>query len=225
MKNKSLIIILLIAIALGVTGCGKTEEKSSSIKFKKEYESLNGKTNEMGKKHRTVTISADNPFIKVNPNKIIDKIENNETFYLYVGDSLCPWCRSVLEKFIEVSKNKNIKKVYYIDIWDEDGKEILRDKYELQDGKAVKTSDGTKAYKKLLKYFDSVLSDYDLTDSGGNKVSTGEKRIYAPNFFYVEKGKIKKMVEGISEKQKDSREKLTEEILKDEEKIFEEFFS
>ena len=32
------------------------------------------------------------------------------------------------------------------------------------------------------------------------------------------------MVEGISDKQKDSREELTEEMLEDEEKIFNDFF-
>ena len=38
------------------------------------------------------------------------------------------------EKSIEVAKEKNIEKIYYIDIWDDDGNEILRDKYILHDG-------------------------------------------------------------------------------------------
>ena len=52
----------------------------------------------------------------------------------------------------------------------------------------------------------------------------GEKRIYAPNYFYISNGKVKKMVEGISDKQKDSREELTDEILKDEEEQFNDLF-
>ena len=51
-----------------------------------------------------------------------------------------------------------------------------------------------------------------------------EKRIYALNFIYVEKGIPKKLVDGISSHQNDSREELTDEILKDEEEIFNKFF-
>ena len=80
-------------------------------------------------------------------------------------------------------------------------------------------------YKKLLEYFDSLLSEYNLANSNGEKVSTGEKRIYAPNYFYIEKGIAKKLVEGISEKQKDSREELTKEMLEDEQKQFEALFN
>ena len=51
-------------------------------------------------------------------------IENKETFYVYFGDELCPWCRSVIEKFIEVAKKNDVKKVYYVKIWDDDHNEI-----------------------------------------------------------------------------------------------------
>jgi hypothetical protein len=69
-----------------------------------------------------------------------------------------------------------------------------------------------------------VLKEYNLKDENGEDIFTGEKRIYAPNYFYIEKGVVKNMVEGISDKQKDSREELTEEMLEDEEKIFNDFF-
>ena len=229
MKKKFILVLVLIIGVTMLTGCEKEKveknSKESAKAFKEEYESLNGKTNSSGKEHRTISIDEDNPYEKVTQKKIVDKIKNKDTFYLYVGDSLCPWCRSVLEKSIEVSKDKNIKKIYYIDIWDEEGNEILRDKYELKDGKAEKVSDGTKEYERILKYFDSVLSDYTLTDEDGNTVQTGEKRIFAPNFFYIEKGKVQNMISGISEKQKDSREELTDAILQDEEKQFRNFFN
>ena len=222
MKKKLFILTLLFISLFSLTACTNNKE---ALAFKKEYEQLNGKENATGKKHRTLNIPKDNPYEKVSQEKIIEKLENNDTFYLYVGDSLCPWCRSVLEKSIEVAKTKKINKIYYIDIWDEEGNEILRDKYEIKDGKATKVTDGTKAYKKLLKAFDKVLSDYTLADENGNKIEVGEKRIYAPNFFYIKNGKVVKLVEGISDKQKDSREELTDEILADEENIFSEFFS
>ncbi len=227
--KKILMTIVAILSVFMITACeekkiSNEEKKDAALIFKEEYESLNGKENTSGKVHRTVHIPEDNPYEKVSQKKVVKMLENNETFYLYVGDSMCPWCRSVLEKSIEVANNKNIQKIYYIDIWDDEGNEILRDKYELVDGTPAKVSDGTEEYQKLLKTFDSVLSDYTLTDEEGNKIEVGEKRIFAPNYFYIEDGKVKKMVEGISEKQKDSREELTDEMLKDEEEIFKNFF-
>ena len=228
MKKIMMTIVAILSVFM-ITACEekkieKEEKKDAALIFKEEYESLNGKENTSGKVHRTVHIPEDNPYEKVSQKKVVKMLENNETFYLYVGDSMCPWCRSVLEKSIEVANNKNIQKIYYIDIWDDEGNEILRDKYELVDGTPSKVSDGTEEYQKLLKTFDSVLSDYTLTDEEGNKIEVGEKRIFAPNYFYIEDGKVKKMVEGISEKQKDSREELTDEMLKDEEEIFKNFF-
>lgn len=228
MKKKIFSIIILFIIILGISGCNNKSEEDNTkyaLEFKEEYEALNGKTNKNGKEHRTITISENNPYIKVTPEKIVEKIENKETFYLYVGDPLCPWCRSVLEKSIEVAKSNKIEQIYYIDIWDDEGTEILRDKYELKDGVVTKTIEGTESYKKLLNNFDAVLKDYTLTDNEGNKIEVGEKRIFAPNFFYVKDGVTKKMVAGISDKQSDSRGELTEEILKDEEEIFEDFFA
>ena len=222
MKKEIVFVLLIVLVTIVVTGCTNKEKANE---FKVEYESLNGKKNSYGKEHRTLNIPEDNPYEKVSQKKIIEMIDNKETFYLYVGDSLCPWCRSVLEKSIEVAKEKNIKKIYYIDIWDNEGNEIFRDKYEIKDGNLEKVKDGTKEYNRLLKEFDKVLSDYTLTDEKGNKIETGEKRIFAPNFFYVKNGKVKTMITGISTKQKDSREKLTEDILNDEKQQFNKLFS
>ena len=217
LKMKKYILLLLGLFLL--VGCTTNNE------FKEAYESINGQENAQGKIHRTITIDKNNPFEEVSADKIVEMIENKETFYVYFGDELCPWCRSVIEKFIEVAKKNNIKKVYYVKIWDKDGNEILRDKYILDDKqKAQLTIVGTESYKKLLTYFDSVLSDYTLTDVNGNTINVGEKRIFAPNFMYVENGNTIKMVSGISEKQTDPREELTTEILADEEKQFTEFF-
>lgn len=214
MKKKILLILLGILL---LTACVKDNKKA--LEFKEEYESLNGVVNKNGKEHRAITIDEDNPYIKTTPEEIVKMINNKETFFLYVGDSLCPWCRSVLEKSIEVAKKYNVKKIYYIEIWDDEGNEILRDKYELKPI-LTKTIEGTDSYKFLLEKFDSVLSEYTLTDTEGHKITTEEKRIYAPNYFYIKNGEVVKMVEGISEKQTDSREELTDEILKDEEEQF-----
>ncbi len=218
MKKKILVLCLSILLICGCTS-------KSAVEFKNEYEALNGKENANGKVHREISINKNNPFEKITAQELVKKIENKETFYVYFGDELCPWCRSVIEKFIEVANKKNIDKVYYVKIWDKEGNEALRSKYQLNDKNEIEeVVKGTQEYNKLLEYFDSLLSDYTLTDKDGNKVSTNEKRIFAPNFIYVKDGKSIKLVDGISEKQKDSREELTKEILEDEEKAFNDFF-
>jgi len=207
-------IIILLSLLL-LVGCSN----KNAVKFKNEYESLNGKTNSYGKNYRELSINKKNPYIYSNAKEIVKKIENKETFYVYFGSKLCPWCRSVIEKSIDVANDLNIKKIYYVDIWDDEGNEILRDKYIIDDGKLKLDKEGTKEYKKLLKYFDSYLRDYLVEGK-----DTKEKRIYAPNFMYIEKGKIKKLTTGKSSKQEDPYQDLSKDILKDEEKEFKEFF-
>ena len=225
MKRIGLIISLVTIITIITAACTIQSNSKDALKFKEEYEALNGIVNSYGKPHRSVSIDSKNPFVYISADDIIEKINIGESFYVYFGSTLCPWCRSVIEKAIEIAKNNNIDKIYYVDIWDTDGNEILRDKYVLNDsGTLEKKIEGTTSYYQLLDQFSNVLADYTLTDSEGSVVEVGEKRIYAPNFVYIENGKAVKMTEGISSKQTDSRDVLSEEILKDEELLFKEFF-
>ena len=212
------ILICILALLL-ICGCSNETE---SEKFKKDYESLNGKSSSYGE-YRTLNIDK-NSFVFSNSDEIIKLIENKESFYVYFGDKACPWCRSIIEKAITISKKYSVSKIYYINIWDDDHNEILRDKYELKDGKAVKVNDGNKNYSKLLEYFNDFLDDYTLTDEENNIINVGEKRIFAPTFIYVENGKALRKTTGISEKLSSPFDELTEEILKDEEKLFNDFF-
>ena len=217
--KKHFILLMIISLFI-ISGC------SHNIGFKEDYESINGTENSSGKVHRSIVIPEDNPFEEVNASDIIQKIENKETFYIYFGSRLCPWCRSVIESACKIAELRGINKIYYIDIWDDEGNEILRDKYTLDaDNKPVLEKDGTGDYQKLLDYFSEYLRDYTITDNDGNSISVGEKRIYAPNFMYVDKGELKKLVTGKSDNLTDSRGELTEEIKKDQEKIFDDFFT
>lgn len=214
---KKNIIIAFIVLMITLTACSKTE--SDSIRFKKDYESLNIQKKSSGKEYRYLSITEKNPFIITKAENIINKIENKETFYAYFGSKLCPWCRSVIEKAIEVANNNNIEKIYYVDIWDDNGNEILRDKYTKdENGNTKKTNEGTEEYFKLLEYFNDILPDYTYEDKK-------EKRIYAPSFIYVENGQAIKLTTGISDKQENSNQDLTKEILEDEQKQFEIFFA
>ena len=224
---KKNVIIGLLLILIGAFGIFMfTKKENAAMTFKNDYESINGTTNAHGKIHRVITVSQDNPFVETDSTDIIKRIENKESFYVYFGSRLCPWCRSTIEKAISQAATHGISKIYYVDIWDDDGNEILRDKYSLdENNKPVLEKEGTSDYKKLLNLFSELLSDYTLKDSAGNTISVGEKRIFAPNYVYVENGVAKKLITGISSKQKDSREELTEEMLADEDKAFSDFFT
>lgn len=223
--KKRFIFILFILIGLFViTGCSNNKD---SLKFKEEYESLNGtKTSYSDSNYRSVNISKRNPFVYSTADDILDMINNKETFYVYFGSSYCPWCRSVIEEAINSSIDNKIDKIYYVDIWDGFHNEILRDTYEIDsEGNVRKTKNGTDTYYKLLKKFDNVLEDYTLTDDSSHEVNVGEKRIFAPNFIYVENGKAKRSTTGISDKQGSFGDKLSKDILRDESKAFDKFFS
>ena len=224
--KRVLISLLLLVTLISFTGCfDNKKENKDALAFKNDYEELNGKTNKSGKEHRTISISEDNRFIEITMEDLMKKIDNGDSFYVYFGSRLCPWCRSVIEMADKVSRENDIEKVYYIDIWDDEGNELIRDKYIIdENNKLVLEKEGTEDYKKLIELFGSLLRDYTLTDNNGEEVVVGEKRIYAPNFFYISKGKAVRMISGKSDLQKDSREELTQEMLDEEETKFDKFF-
>ncbi len=186
------------------------EQNKDALKFKEEYESING--NDIGEnKVRELSIPEDNPFIYKSEDDIVEMINNSETFIVYFGFNKCPWCRSVLPSMIESAKKKGIEKIYYVDVLD------IRDAYELDDNhKAVKTKDGSEGYNKLIDLLSSILDDYaPLTYTKGKKtikVKINEKRIYAPNVVIVKNGKPIALERGISDKQENAYQELTDEM-------------
>ena len=226
MKKKILLSLFTIMLLLGVaTGCAKKEEKNDdAIKFKEEYESFNDKSNDYFD-YRTLNISEDNPFVFATDEEIVKMIENKETFIVYFGDPQCPWCRSVIEQAIKSAKENGVEKIYYVRFWKDFHEEKIRDVYELDENNEPKLKqEGSKAYTKLLEYLDGVLNEYTLKDKSGNVINVGEKRIFLPNFVAVVKGEAKELIDGISDKQTEFNGELTEEILKDEQKAFNDFF-
>ena len=218
MKKK---LLLLLLVPLLLTACASKD----AMTFKKDYEALNGKTNANGKEHRNLNIPKNNPIVISNAKEIVDKIESEDSFYVYFGSPICPWCRSVIEKAFEIANDNGVKKIYYVNFWDDEGNEILRDKYTLDDdGNPVKDIEGTQEYYKLLEYLGEVLPDYTIKNKDDEEINLNEKRIFLPTFIYVAKGKPIRMTTGISELQTGSRDELTSDILNDEEQLFDDFF-
>ena len=221
MKKKVIIITSILVVLVIALACvfvfNKKEDNKAALEFKKEYEALNGKMARFGKPHRTLNIDEDNPYVKVTKEKVVEMLENKESFYLYVGDPLCPWCRSTIEQSIKSAKENKIDKIYYIDFWDDENKEILRDVYELVDGEVKQTYEATDEYKKMLELCeDNIgLRNYTVADSNGKEVEVNSKRFFGPTYLYAHNGKFVRYTDARSTKQTSPLQELTEEIKED----------
>ena len=204
--------------------CGDDTAAESHTEFKESYESLNGTVNASGKEHRTITIPDNNPFVCSDIDTAIAKMDAGESFYLYVGDPKCPWCRAIIETACAKAEEYGIKEILTINIWDEAGNEVLRDKYELKDGTPVCVNEGLAGYAELLKRADAFLDEYTVKDEAEQEVSVGEKRIFAPTYFRIENGAVVRMTTGIPEELSDPRSKLTQAQLQEMASDFDRFF-
>ena len=211
----------------GSKGCDVFEEcettvdtpTEETVSFKEDYESLNGTENKKGKIHRTITIPETVTFTYTTLSDVIAKLDNKENFFLYIGDAKCPWCRAVIETAIAKAEEYGIKEILYVPIWDEDGNELFRDKYTVNEGIPFHESDGSNEYMELLGRFRDVLKDYEI-----DEVSVGEKRIYAPSFFRIENGEAVFMTEGIPESLEDPRTEIAEEQYSEMKAYFDNLF-
>lgn len=198
MKKKILLLLLIVCI-ISLTGCNRNGD---GIKFKSEYESLNGRKTDDGKhKYRSISINRKNKIKYADCSDIVKMMKDKKSFVVYFGFDKCPWCRSVLEELIKASNDSSIDTVYYVDVYD------VRDVKEFSDGKVVTTKEGDTNYMKLVDMMSGVLDDYTVDDK-----SMGEKRIYAPNVVAVVNGKADKMTTGISSKLTDPYMKLNKDI-------------
>lgn len=205
--------------------CGTEASPSAEgTSFKEAYEALNG--TERGEHTvRSVEIPENNPFQEITGDEAAALLDQDGEFYLYIGDEACPWCRSVIEQAVQSAMDAGIETIYYVQIWDADGNEVLRDAYQLDDdGNPVQKAAGTEAYQKMLTAFGDSLSEYTLTKEDGTEVDLGEKRIYAPNFFHWKDGKLVGSTTGTSEKQEGAYDDLTDEMKADEKEMLDAFF-
>lgn len=217
MKKSFKILLLIIFIGLLTACCNK-----DAVKFKEDYESLNGQTNKNNKEYRNITIDENNPFVYSNLKEINNKIKKKETFIVYFGANWCPWCRSILPSAIKEAKANSVDKIYYIDVRpNNDENKDIRDIYSLDNnGKVYLSHEGMKAYHEFLKYADSVLKEYS---SHGVDVK-GVKRVGAPSFILVKNGIVTRLEEGVPSSLSDPYMKLTNEIITSTENIFDDLY-
>lgn len=150
---------------------------NDSLKFKKEFEANNDKKNKVNisiKNYSTVTYSS--------YEEIFKKLESDESYILFFASSTDENSRIMAS--VLVDKALTLKQdIYYLDISnDMDTKELTKD------GKIKTIKKGSDNYYELVKKLNGYLPAYkELNDDN-------VKRIYLPAVVFIQKGKIKKVV-------------------------------
>ncbi len=187
--KKLLCLLLCVFSLVGCTG-------SDASKFKKEYESLNGKENDKGRDYVEITIDKDNPIVYADIDTLLEVIDGNGI--IYFGFAECPWCRNALPVLLEAAKEQKVEEIYYYDIQD------IRDTLELVDGKITTVKEKSEDYKKIYDALYDSLNVYEgLND---NTI----KRLYAPTVVFVKYGKVVGLHESTVESQVDSSVPMTD---------------
>ena len=185
MKKNQKIILFIVAMLTCLFFILKPE--TMSIRFKKEYESLNGKKSESGKKYLDVTIRNSNKVVYASYSKIFEVL--NASGVIYFGFPECPWCRNAVPVLLEAANEIGIDKIYYLNNKDD------RDTKVLKNNKIVTEKEGSSNYNKLIKKLGDNASIYESLNDDSIK------RLYFPTVVVVKDGKIVDYIMGTVESQ------------------------
>lgn len=205
MKVKIELIVLVVIFLLSsyliytfVDSDTKNIVTNSEIRFKEEYEKLNGVYNEQTNHYYKAIEILENSNVEYkNANEIIDILKNG-TGVIYFGFPECPWCRNLVPLLVEEIQECNVSFYYY------NAREIRDTKHMDEDGQVVIDKEGTAEYYEILSLLGNYASEYSgITDSS--------KRLYFPTVVFVRNGQIIDVHEGTLDDQEDPYTELTEE--------------
>lgn len=107
---KYLKFIFLSIFFFILSGCSYTNETNSVIEYQEIVENFN----------------------EISPNEISNKINNDNTFYLFIGRESCPYCRMFVPKLKQAADQNDIQ-IEYLNVEDkQDNLESFAKKYNLQ---------------------------------------------------------------------------------------------
>lgn len=178
------VIVAIVLIIMGYFMFHKKDDEPSytitndSLKFKEEYESLNGKDNGNGKNYLSVDIKSYNPISYSSYEEIFDILDKG-TGVIYLGFPECPWCRNLVPVLVDSALEEKVSPIYYLNIKSDRNTLSLTKK-----GKIKTEKEGTENYLKLV----DILKDYLPVYDGLNDDSI--KRIYLPTVIFVKDGKV-----------------------------------
>ena len=202
--KKTIAIIISILIILGIMVVGLIsildDDKrisGDSLKFKEEYELLNGKYFEDEDIiASTMEIEKDNPFIYVNDFDVIDKLTDG-THVIYFGNPECGWSRKVVPVLTTFANKNKIDTIYY---------------YNFSNLEKIIKEDNNKDKEKLYNNIINIVKDYAT-----NINENGSAKLLTPIVFFIKDGNIVgshyKLVENYLDYNTDLTKEQTEELL------------
>lgn len=197
-----LLIIFLLSSFLIYTFVDSDTKKivtNEEIKFKEEYEKLNGVYNEKTNKSYMNVNILENSNVEYKTDKEIIDILKNGTGVIYFGFPECPWCRNIVPILVN-TLNDYMVPFYYYNAYD------IRDVKHLdENGNIVVDKQGTQEYYEIVNLLKEYLGEY----SGLNDSSI--KRLYFPTIVFVKEGKVIYVHIGTLKSQNDPYKELTEE--------------
>lgn len=225
-KEKILLIglpvLLVVSAIIAYFGITKTNINQDALKFKKEYEALNGQLAFGDVKYSKLYISENNPIKYSDYDELLDVIKNKSGI-IYLGFPGCPWCRSALPVLLDVVKDNDINTIYYLNIKED------RDAFVVKDGKLEYQVDengneikGAEGYFKLMDALDKHLTEYVISYEE-KEYETGEKRIYAPTIIFVRDGKVLGLHVSTVSSHKSGFDKMNNEQIEELYGIYEEY--
>ena len=170
---------------------------NEEVKFKEEYEKLNGIYNEKtGSYYSNVQILENSNVEYKNAEEIIEILKSG-TGIIYFGFPECPWCRNIIPLLVDVVSEYNTTFYYF------NGRDIRDAKHLNENNELIIDKEGTKEYYEILSLLGDFASEYDgLNDSS-------IKRLYFPTIVFVKEGKIIGFHEGTIESQTNPSKELT----------------
>lgn len=178
----TVLILLFAGIYLyfdSIQNYSNSTNTTDAFRFKNEYESLNGKTDQQGNLYPELTISKQNPILYVSSDEIL-KLFDSGTGIIYIGSPKSIECRKIIPLLMSVSAELGVDEMYYFDATS------IRDEKQLnQETNEIETVvEGTEEYYKIVDRLQQYLPSYEgLGDSN-------LKRLYFPTVVAVKNGKI-----------------------------------
>lgn len=167
-------LIIVVAVMSLVIINMKTDEPkpaltADEIKFKNEYESLNGTEYKENYVLKNIEIVNDNNVEYVNDDELLELLTNG-TNVIYMGWPECNWCRTVVPVLINTLKSNDIKTLYYYNL------KSLRNAYE-EDNDIKKVE----LYEKIVEILgDDIEATYDE-----GTLKEGKKKLLAPTVIFI----------------------------------------
>ncbi|MBO4218795.1 MAG: hypothetical protein J5887_04785 [Erysipelotrichaceae bacterium] len=170
--KRLLISLLVLAVLVCLAGC---QPGSDALRFKSEYEQLNGQKDEDGRPYCEVAIPSGNTIRYVDNQQICEAFENG-THVIYLGWPQCGWCRRLLPVLLMTVREYSGIYVYY---------------FNMKDARTAYENGGD---EKLAEIYLNIVEelerdDYDLSDEV-SYYDDGTVKIPSSLIFFIKEGEI-----------------------------------